>query len=101
MEHFFQENERVECTVTTEDLLPISYVHENGRSEEVEDVDDYNNDEVEFEATHLADEGFNDNDEEVQFNNENSENEESSDRFDLYIWLGFYLELCIIYFPSK
>ncbi|KAJ0593307.1 hypothetical protein HanHA300_Chr03g0095531 [Helianthus annuus] len=75
MEHFFQENERVECTVI-EDLLPISYVHKNGRLEEVEDVDDDNNDEVEFKATHLADEGFNDNDEEVHFNNENSENED-------------------------
>ncbi|KAF5822998.1 hypothetical protein HanXRQr2_Chr01g0033471 [Helianthus annuus] len=65
----------------TEDLLPISYVDENGRLEEVEDVNDDNYEEVEFEATHLAEDGFNDNDEEVQFNDEKFENEGSSDRY--------------------
>ncbi|KAJ0957864.1 hypothetical protein HanPSC8_Chr01g0032661 [Helianthus annuus] len=64
--------------MVTEDLLPISYVYKNGRLEEVEDVDDDNYEEVEFEATHLAEEGFNDNDEEVQFNYENFENEGSN-----------------------
>ncbi|KAK1421980.1 hypothetical protein QVD17_24787 [Tagetes erecta] len=45
--HFFQENERIEYTVA-EDLFPISFVHEDGSLEEVEDADD-DNDEVVFE----------------------------------------------------
>ncbi|KAJ0626379.1 hypothetical protein HanLR1_Chr01g0011531 [Helianthus annuus] len=57
MEPFFQENERIECTVM-DDLLPISLVHEDGRLEEVEDTDGDNDEKVEFEATTLADEDF-------------------------------------------
>ncbi|KAJ0764330.1 hypothetical protein HanPI659440_Chr08g0290881 [Helianthus annuus] len=57
MEPFFQENERIECTVM-DDLLPISLVHEGGRLEEVEDTDSDNDEKVEFEATTLADEDF-------------------------------------------
>jgi len=73
-EHFFQENERVEC-MAKEDLdNPISFVHENGRLEEVDDMGD--DDEVEFEATHLAYEYFEDTDEEVDFD-EDFEYEES------------------------
>ncbi|KAI3818885.1 hypothetical protein L1987_12706 [Smallanthus sonchifolius] len=75
-EHFFQENERIECTIT-EDLLPISFVHEDGTLEEVEDMDYDNDEEVEFEATHLDDEDFDHNDEEVDFNDEDFEDEES------------------------
>ncbi|KAF5767233.1 hypothetical protein HanXRQr2_Chr14g0621931 [Helianthus annuus] len=57
MEPFFQENERIECTVM-DDLLPISLVHEDGRLEEVEDMDGDNDEKVEFEGTTLADEDF-------------------------------------------
>ncbi|XP_076884540.1 uncharacterized protein LOC143533746 [Bidens hawaiensis] len=75
-ENFFQENEWIECKVT-DDLLPISFVHEDGMLEEVEDVD--NDEEVDVEATHLADEDFDDKDEEVDFNDEDSEDEDFDD----------------------
>ncbi|KAJ0780603.1 hypothetical protein HanPI659440_Chr06g0239601 [Helianthus annuus] len=69
MKHFYQENERIKCTVTG-DLLPISHVHVNGMLEEVEDIGDDNDEEVEF-ATHLVD----DNDGEVDFDDEDFEGE--------------------------
>ncbi|KAK9062208.1 hypothetical protein SSX86_019394 [Deinandra increscens subsp. villosa] len=62
-EHFFQENERVECTIT-EDVLPISFVQ--GTIEEVDDdINDNNDEEVESESEL---EGMDDdNDEDVEF----------------------------------
>ncbi|KAL8242030.1 hypothetical protein R6Q59_012332 [Mikania micrantha] len=54
-EHFFQENERIECTIN-EDFSSLSFVQ--GDIEEVEAINDDDNDEVEFEATVLADEDF-------------------------------------------
>ncbi|KAK1425577.1 hypothetical protein QVD17_20931 [Tagetes erecta] len=75
VDHFFQENERVECLVT-EDLIPFSFVQEDGRLEEVEDVDSDNVEEAEFEATNLVDSDF-DNNDEVDFGNEDFDDEES------------------------
>ncbi|KAD1878831.1 hypothetical protein E3N88_42172 [Mikania micrantha] len=54
-EHFFQENERIECTIN-EDFSSLSFVQ--GDIEEVEAINDDNDDEVEFEDTVLADEDF-------------------------------------------
>ncbi|KAK1406125.1 hypothetical protein QVD17_41412 [Tagetes erecta] len=75
VDHFFQENERVECLVT-EDLIPFSFVKEDGKLEEVEDVDSDNVEEAEFEATNLVDSDF-DNNDEVDFGNEDFDDEES------------------------
>ncbi|KAK1416674.1 hypothetical protein QVD17_25789 [Tagetes erecta] len=66
-EKFFQENERLECTIT-EDLQPISFVQG-----EVEEVDNMNED---------------DDDEEVEFVDEDSEDEDS-DNGDFHIMLNY------------
>ncbi|KAD4179982.1 hypothetical protein E3N88_28573 [Mikania micrantha] len=63
-EHFFQENERIECTIT-EDLLPISFLHDDGLLEEVEDFDDEDSDGIDSNDTVLPSsiEGNDDDDE--------------------------------------
>ncbi|KAK9058612.1 hypothetical protein SSX86_023454 [Deinandra increscens subsp. villosa] len=58
-DHFYQETERIECTVTDDLHHPISFVHEDGSLEEVEEGDFY------------------DSDEEVDRNDKDSEDEES------------------------
>ncbi|KAD6454699.1 hypothetical protein E3N88_09405 [Mikania micrantha] len=57
-EHFFQENERIECTIT-EDLLPISFLHDDGMLEEVGDFDD---EDFEYHGTHYGSSGIDSND---------------------------------------
>ncbi|KAD4585348.1 hypothetical protein E3N88_22949 [Mikania micrantha] len=57
-EHFFQENERIECTIT-EDLLPISFLHDDGMLEEVEDFDE---EDFEYHGTHYGSSGIDSND---------------------------------------
>ncbi|KAK9078683.1 hypothetical protein SSX86_002740 [Deinandra increscens subsp. villosa] len=58
-DNFYQETERIECTITDDLHHPISFVHEDGSLEEVEEGDFYNSDE------------------EVDRNDEDSEDEES------------------------